>query len=62
MALHTPHALLSELGPTLKTHLREHFGGNTTLHPHKASAAATHNMPVQLYWASTGWCMTEDPP
>ena len=40
IALHAPRALPSELGPALRTHLREHFGVHCTLHPHRASAAA----------------------
>ena len=40
MALHTPGALPSELGPALHTHLREHFGGHATLHPRWAPEAA----------------------
>ena len=40
MALHTPGALPSELGPAVQTHLREHFGGHATLHPHRAPKAS----------------------
>ena len=40
MALHAPEALPSELGPALRTHLREHFGGHVTLNPHRALVAA----------------------
>ena len=40
MALHAQRAPPSELGPALRTHLREHFGGHAMLHPHKAPTAA----------------------
>ena len=40
MALHTPRALPSELGPALQTNLREHFGGHVTLRPHRPPTAA----------------------
>ena len=44
MALHAPGALMSELGPALRTHLREHFGGHATLCPHRAPVASPMNL------------------
>ena len=41
MVLQAAQALPSEMGPALHAHLREHFGGNTTLHPHRAPTVAS---------------------
>ena len=48
------HALPSKLGPALQTHLREHFGGNATLRPHKAVTAAPQYMQPRSERASVG--------